>query len=225
MHQKTKPPKLDSYTERQSQHDREYLEAWENAPEEFKREAALMGLSGPEIEDPEALDVKEFNDNYLCTSTTPDMAATLDQYVDIIIEKYGIHHAPLIRNVFADLKVPMNEEVIRERANILGRIAGHLIYMEREKGNMLSRLHALLHAIPRFAAEAGFPSMRASAKVCNVSPEWLRRKRDQWCVLLSIDPPADGVKSAEAKRKYQRNATTNHWRRQKFTARKLERKT
>lgn len=223
MHQKTKPLNHDSYSERQGQHDREYLEAWANAPESFKREAALAGLA-PEVEDPEALDVKEFNDNYLCTSVVIDMAATLDEHVDCIIEKYGTQHATLIRNVFADLKQPMNDEITKERANLLGRIAGYLIYMEREKGNMLSRLHALLHAIPRFAAEAGYPSLRKSATICNVSAEWMRRKRDQWCLLLGIEPPSDGVKSAEAKKKYQRNANTNHWRRQRFSARKLGRK-
>lgn len=220
MHQK---PQDNSYNERQLAHDREYMAAWENAPEEFKREAAMLGLNA-ELEDPEALDVKEFNDNYLCTSITPDMATTLDQYVDILIEKHGSQHAVLIRSIFEDMKIPMNDEITKERANLLGRIAGYLIYMEREKGNILSRLHALLHAIPRFAAEAGFPSMRASAKLCSVSPEWLRRKRDQWCVLLGIEPPSDSVKSAEAKKKYKKNALSNHWRRQKFSARRLERK-
>jgi hypothetical protein len=209
----------DSYIERQQQHNREYMEAWENAPEEFRKEAALRGLN-PELEDPEALDVKEFNDNYLCTAIIPDMAATLDQYVDCVIEKHGIQYAVLIRNVFEDLKIPMNEEITKERANLLGRIAGYLIYMEREKGNMLSRLHALLHAVPRFAQEAGFSSMRASAKACSVSPEWLRRKRDEWCAVLGVDPPSDGVKSDEAKQKYKKNATDNHWRKQKYSVKR-----
>jgi hypothetical protein len=115
-----------------------------------------------------------------------------------------------------DLAEPLRQEHERNKADLLGRIAGNLIYMEREKGNILARIHALIHSIPGYARNAGFSSMRASAKACRVSPEWLRRKRDQWCILLGLEPPAESTKTEEAKGKYSVNATINHWRHQKY---------
>jgi hypothetical protein len=209
-----------TYKDRQSQHDREYAAAWEGAPLEFKKEAAMLGLH-PDIPDSEGM-AMEYNDNYSASAHMPDMAQTVDQYVDHIIEQLGKRYnwspekreqyAIIIRETVSWLKKPMEEELIRNRANLLGRVSCYLV--QDEKGNLRARVHALLHSIPRLAAENGFPSMRASAKVCGVSPEWLRRKRDSWCDLLEIERPACGTKSEEAKLKYRANALKNHWRNQ-----------
>lgn len=201
-----------TYKDRQSQHDKEYAAAWEGAPQEFKREAALMGLH-PEIPDSEGM-AMEYNDTYSANTQIPNMADNLDQHVDCVIEKFGAKFAPFIRAIAHELKKPMDEELVRNRANLLGRVSCYLV--QDEKGNLRARVHALLHSIPRLAAENGFPSMRSSAKVCGVSPEWLRRKRDSWCDLLEIERPANGTKSEEAKLKYRRNALTNHWRNQTY---------
>lgn len=200
------------YTERQTRHDKEYAAAWESAPLEFKKNAAMLGLH-PDIPDTTGM-AMEYNDNYSASAHTPNMADSLDQFVDIVIENFGGQHAAFIRAIANALKKPMEEELVRNRANLLGRVSCYLV--QDEKGNLKARVHALLHSIPRLAAENGFPSMRSSAKVCGVSPEWLRRKRDNWCDLLSIPRPATGTKSEEAKLKYRSNALRNHWRNQKF---------
>lgn len=201
-----------SYKDRQSQHDREYTAAWESAPLEFKREAAMRGIHC-DVPDQTGMAL-EYNDNFATSAHTPDMADAVDQYVDHVIEKLGNQHALLIRTIANELKKPMETELIRSRANLLGRVSCYLV--QDEKGNLKARVHALLHSIPRLAAENGFPSMRASAKVCGVSPEWLRRKRDSWCDLLELERPANGTKSDEAKLKYRSNALSNHWRNQTF---------
>lgn len=201
-----------TYKDRQSQHDREYAAAWEGAPLEFKKQAAMLGLH-PEIPDSEGM-AMEYNDNYSTAAHMPNMADTLDQHVDLVIEKFGSKFAPFIRAIANELKKPMEEELVRNRANLLGRVSCYLV--QDEKGNLRARVHALLHSIPRLATENGFPSMRSSAKICGVSPEWLRRKRDSWCDLLEIERPACGTKSEEAKLKYRANALNNHWRNQTY---------
>jgi hypothetical protein len=215
-----------SYRDRQAHHDHEYAVAWENAPLEFRKQAALLGLHC-DVPDQNGMAL-EYNDNYATSAHTPDMAEKLDQYVDIVIERLGTmykwtpeqraKYAPLIKIIADELRKPMEDELIRSRANLLGRVSCYLI--KDEKGNLKARVHALLHSIPRLAAENGFTSMRASAKVCGVSPEWLRRKRDSWCDLLELERPANGTKSEEAKIKYRANALGNHWRWQPFKAAK-----
>lgn len=201
-----------SYTDRQTQHDKEYAVAWENAPLEFKKNAAMLGLH-PDIPETSGM-AMEYNDNYSATAHSPDMADSLDAFVDCLIEKFGGQHAGFIRAIANELKKPMEDELVRNQASLLNRVAGFLI--QDEKGNLRARVHALLHSIPRMAAENGFPSMRASAKSCGVSPEWLRRKRDNCCDLFSIKRPANGTKSEEAKLKYRANALSNHWRNQTY---------
>jgi hypothetical protein len=211
-----------SYNDRQVRHDREYAAAWESAPSEFKEQAALLGLHC-DVPDQNGMAL-DYNDNFSTSAHTPDMAVAIDDYVDYIIEELGKKYnwsteqrnayALIIRETTAWLRKPMEDELIRSRANLLGRVSCYLV--QDEKGNLRARVHALLHSIPRLAAENGFPSMRASAKVCGVSPEWLRRKRDSWCDLLELERPANGTKSEEAKLKYRANALDNHWRNQTF---------
>lgn len=211
-----------SYTDRQTEHDREYAAAWENAPSEFKKSAALLGLQ-PEIPDTDGM-AMEYNDNYSTAAHIPDMARAVDDFVDQIVEELGNRYnwtieqrranAVIIKETISWLRKPMEDELTRNRANLLGRVSCYLV--QDEKGNLKARVHALLHSIPRLAEENGFPSMRSSAKVCGVSPEWLRRKRDSWCDLLEIKRPASGTKSEEARLKYRHNALNNHWRNQTF---------
>lgn len=145
---------------------------------------------------------------------TPDMASALDTHVDQLVEKHGFENEKLIRAIAKDLQGPMNEEISKNQALTLGRVACYLA--KSEKNNVLARIHALLHSIPRLATMVGFSSMRKSAIECRVSCEWIRRSRDRWCEILELPVPADGRKSEEAKEKYHLNGTTNHWRTQRY---------
>jgi hypothetical protein len=213
-----------SYTDRQTEHDREYAAAWESAPLEFKKNAAMLGLH-PDIPDTAGM-AMEYNDNYSASANIPNMASAIDSFVDQIVEELGqiygwapeqrIFYSAIIKYAVEWVLKPMEEELERNQANLLNRVAAFLIH--DEKGNLSARVHALVHSIPRMATENGFPSMRASAKSCGVSPEWLRRKRDSCCDLFSIKRPANATKSDEARLKYRINALGNHWRNQKFKA-------
>ncbi len=226
------PP--DDYSERQFVNDRSYKKAWENAPEEFKKAAALQGLH-PEVEerDGEALEydptrkdnpIVHEEDRFGTGSYTPDMAEILDTHIDMIVEEHadffagngidGLVLAKFIRLIADRLERPIQTDLLRAQGLMLGRAISYLI--SDENGNILSRIHAVMHALPRLSSINGFPSMRSSAKKCGVSPEWLRRSRDRACEYLGIDPPEEGVKSDAAKEKYRSNSLSNHWRSQKF---------
>ncbi len=220
----------ENYKDRQAQRNREYEDAWKNAPKSFLKKAALAGLH-VDTEQYEGT-TSECTDNedsftpdqanlmpglYDTAAYTPDMAKLIDDYVDEVIEKYGCKHAVFIRAIATDLKKPMELELIKNRSNLLARVCGELI--SNERGNNTASIHALLHTIPRMAGSSGFPSLRSSATKCAVSPEWLRKQRDRWCQLLDIAAPISGTKSAAAKAKYKANALSdNHWRRAKYRA-------
>lgn len=208
-----------NYLDTQDLRDAEARAAWGRAPKGFIRKAAELGINGhdPEGTPGMAMEYDETKSrvnapNHAPSFFTPDMADTLDTITDELIEKYGSEHADLIRNVVEDLKEPMNQEVEKAGAIMLGRIAMYMV--KSETNNIFARCHALLHAIPRLAAKNGFPSMRRSAKECGVSPEWMRRARDWWVSVLGITPPVEGVKSEAAKASYRENGLTNHWRHQ-----------
>lgn len=213
-----------SYTDRQTKHDREYAAAWENAPLEFKKSAALMGLH-PDVPENEGM-AMEYDDNYASSAHMPNMAKAIDDFVDRIVEELSAiynwtmeqrdFYSIIIKFAVEWVQKPMQQELEHSQANLLNRVAAFLI--ADEKGNLRARVHAMVHSIPRMATENGFPSMRASAKSCGVSPEWLRRKRDSCCDLFSIKRPANGTKSDEAKIKYRINALGNHWRNQRYKA-------
>lgn len=217
------------YEERQAARDKEYLQAWDDAPQSFKKEAASLGMDKDlEVRDGMAAgyndgsghrENSEFTPDVadlISYAYTPDMALLIDDYVDQVIEKRGVQHEVFIREIYEDLKKPMHEEAERNRSLLLGRIA--MLLCKNEKGNMNATVHALLHSIPGLAADNGFPSLRSSAKECKVSPEWLRKTRDWWCDNLEIPVPVNGTKSAEAKSKYKANALNNHWRNQRYKA-------
>jgi hypothetical protein len=162
----------------------------------------------------------EFKETLLTSAHTPDMC-DLDTYVDTLVEKYGGSNEKLIRSVAEDLRKPMEEENERCRGMMLGRVVCYLV--RSEANNVLARVHQLLHAIPRLATQMGYGSMRKSARACRVSPEWIKRGRDEACEVIGIPIPTEGQKSQEARDKYRENAKKNHWRNQTFTASKLNR--
>lgn len=211
-----------AYDDIQDKMNAECKAAWLAAPEGFIEEAASLGMK-VDIEDHTGM-AMEYDENLSkvhCPGHTPsfhipDMAETLDTQVDRLIEKYGAENETLIRAITADLKVPMQQEIEKNRALMLGRVAMYLV--KSESNNILARVHQLLHSIPRLAAITGFDSMRKSAKACGVSPEWMRRGRDRFCNELGLPIPAEGRKSDIAKAKYQTAATKHHWRHQKFVA-------
>ena len=213
----SQPQRIDGsrYEYQQDKMDREYDAEWAKAPKSFLKKAAALGIK-PHTEKPSrSMPVEEAMET---VSYTPDMADTIDTQVDLLIEKYG--NEELIRKVVNDLKAPMEMEIVKNRALLLGRVAGFLI--KSETSNIQARAHQLLHAIPLLAEINGYKTMRESARACGVSPEWIVRGRNQWCEALGIPIPQTGKKSAGAIAKYRNNAIVNHWRKKKFGAKKLQ---
>lgn len=205
----------DSYELRQDAMDRKYHQAWEDAPESFKKKVAKLDLKAQSDSVSHAL---PFDEALITVSHVPDMAATIDTEADRMIEKYGAQYEAVIRGVMEDLRVPLAQEIEKNRALLLGRVAGFLI--KSEGCNILARAHQLLHAIPMLAEINGYKTMRESARECHVSPEWMKRGRDKWCKVLGIPIPSAGRKSPEAIEKYRKNGLTRHWRNKKFKAAK-----
>lgn len=173
-----------------------------------------MGI-GPKL-DTQNGQAMEYKEGYVTDCVTPNMADDLDTQIDILLEKYGAHHEEVIRAVVKDLKAPMELEIERSRALMLGRVACYLVKSEHK--NVLARVHQLLHAIPRLAMINGFRSMRASARICGVSAQWIKIGRDNWCEVLGIPIPHESQKTEQAKGKYRANANSNHWRAQRVSA-------
>lgn len=208
---------LVDYEDIKDSQDSRYRKGWENAPPSFKRAAAALGLE-PDVEGNANIGVMEYDEGKSSVQSPghtpsfyiPSMEDTIDTHVDRLIEKYGVQHKAMIMDIAADLQVPMQREIECNRALMLGRVAMYLV--KSETNNIMARVHALLHAIPRLAAINGFGSMRESARACGVSCEWIRRVRNLWCEHLQIPVPEEGTKSIAAKQKYAHNANHNHWR-------------
>ncbi len=210
---------MDQYSDTQSLRDAETKRAWDSAPAGFKRKASELGISyEPEGLPGMAMEYDETKSRlgspgHSPSFYTPD-PASIDTLVDQLVEKYGTENEKLVRAVAEDLKKPMNDEIQKSQALTLFRVA---CCLAKSETNVMPRVHALLHTIPRLAAITGFGSMRQSAKFCRVSCEWIRRQRDRWCDLLELPIPQDGRKSDEAKAKYSANGHKNHWRKQRYS--------
>lgn len=204
------------YDDRQEEHDAEYLKAWKDAPAGFLKSVEESGMKAGAHIDEEA-DAMEYQENFSSCSYTPDMGNLIDTETDRLVEKYGIQHEPMIREIVATMEAPMNAKIEQSRALMLGRVAGYLVKGEAQ--NVLARVHGLLHAVPGLAAANGVKSMRESARECKVSAQWIKLRRDKWCFVLGIMVPPDGTKSEEAKLKYRAAAQLNHWRTQKISGR------
>lgn len=217
MHVPVDPLKGLSYIDRQAHYNRQYQQAWDDASEEFKRQASRIGV---EV-DPESYDgmTMEFQDGFLSSSTTPDMALLIDRKIDELIEKHG--NAQIVLAVVEDLKRPMEAQIKLNRALLLGRVVGELVKCPR--GNVMAMVHSLMHAIPRMAGANGYKSMRESATRCGVSVEWIRKVRVQWSEKLGIPIPIENQKSVAACKKYKEIADNHHWRKKKPSQKDLSR--
>lgn len=204
-------PDETNYEAKQQAHSAEYRKEWDRAPESWKKKVAELGLS-PETETMSA--AVEIHEGSSTMSYTPDMAATIDTHLDLIIETIGFKYEPIIRKTAEMLMLPMAREIEMERGMMLGRVTGFIL--KADKRNALARVHQILHAIPRLAAANGFPTMRASARECGCSVEWIKRGRDECCTALQIPIPVEGTKSAIAKVRYKMKAKMDHWRLRKF---------
>ena len=196
---------------RQEARDQRYRESWSQAPESFRLQASAAGI-GPHIERQGA--AIAFEEDYASASYTPDVAAAIDSTLDMLIEKHG--NPELVKAIVASLEEPMRRESERTQAGIVARVVCYIV--KGEKGNVLARIHGLMHAIPRLAAAEGFGSMSQSAIACGVSREWMKQMRDFWCDTLAIPVPKEGTKSEDAKRKYRDIAIRRHHTRRKLTA-------
>ena len=118
----------------------------------------------------------------------------------------------MIVGVIEKMIEPIKESLDRDRAQMISTIVG--VLARCQASNIMARIHQLMHAIPRLALLNGFSSMNKSAQACNVSREWVRRGRDEWCLKLGLPIPAEGRKSIKAKTL----ASTAHWRAKKAAA-------
>lgn len=199
----------ENYAFRQAALDREYAKAWEEAPEEWKRQASKMSISAA-VPSYQSMSL-EYQEAYVhgnASDHMPDM--DIDSFVDLLIERHGGEFAEVIKAVADDYRKIIIYETERMRSLLLARVTAVLV--QAGSKNAQARIHGLMHSIPRLASANGFQSMRASAKACGVSVEWIRKSRDAWCSELELPVPVEGRKSAEAKAKYKANSETNHWR-------------
>ena len=204
----------DDYSSRQSAMDHEYREAWENAPEDFKVQATAAHLT-PHVDDKEG-HAMEFEANYASAGYTIDIAAALDSQVDELCEIHGDKARKIIQDVVDRLVDLADKKVEQNNSLKLARVV--MMLVSGGKKNVLAKVHSLMHAVPRLAIPCGFSSMRASARECAVSQTWIANGRKQFCEMLEIPIPSDSTKSDEAKEKYRKTATTNHWRNQRFAS-------
>jgi len=198
-----------SYEVIQAARDREYQKAWEDAPKSFLNAAGKEGLIA-NVEAPSR--AMEFDNNRSETSYTTSMPDCIDSLIDQLVEKYGTKNEKLVRAIAADMKKPLEREIEQNQALSMGRILFYLV--KSETRNIKASVFAALHAIPRLAASNGMQSMRESARSCGVSPEWMRRSRNEVCNVLELPIPTESQKKTEAKIKYSKNGITNHWRHQ-----------
>jgi hypothetical protein len=198
-----------SYTISQTVKDAQYKQFWDNAPPEFLEEARKAGI-GPQVDGISS--AMEYDDNHEATSVNVQMPSEIDTFIDHLIERHGIENAAVVRAVADDLKRIMDIEIERNRALSLGRMLFYLV--KSETRNIKASLYAAMHSIPRLAAANGMLSMRDSARACGVSPEWIRRSRDEICNILQIPIPSESTKSVDARAKYAMNGRSNHWRKQ-----------
>lgn len=192
------------------------MQAWSEAPESFKKKAEAAGLKPHIDEESHAVNYEE---DWSSGSYTPDMAEEIDTFIDMLVERHPGNEA-LVRSIAACMMEPMKAEADKQAALATARIACYLV--KTEKGYLLARVHALLHAIPRLALVNGLSSMRHSARECGLSVEWVRRSRNQWCDILGIKAPLEGTKPEECCKKLKQAALTRHWRNQKFIVKPIQ---
>jgi|LakMenEpi03Aug12_release.lakeMendotaPanAssembly.Ray.scaffolds.fasta_scaffold00471_104 hypothetical protein len=193
----------------QDRRDSEYRKAWQDAPESFKRSAGSLGIEAdPERRTGVAMAFDEARDT---VSHTPDFAEQIDSTVEKLIERHG--NESLVREIVASLEEPMKMESYRTQAGAIIRVVSWLIMCP--KGNARARIHGVMHSIPGLPQSSNIRSLRESAKICGVSPEWMKQARDQACEWLGLPVPANEKKSEEAKAKYRLRP---HWRHAKVKA-------
>lgn len=206
--------------ETQRRADARYLKAWDEMPAPMRDRITARGIKGPDTgRDPapdrgrkevvgREHDITEDLETH--AGTEVDFAAACDTLADQIMEQF----APLTPKQAEELAKFMAERAdaaLKEQGAIfLARIVGFFLL---SSDNLTARAHGLAHAA-RMSRRNGLGSLRDSAKVCNVSHEWMRKVAWKWCELLGL-PPLENAKSPEAKKAYSEDKKTNHWRNRK----------
>lgn len=209
--------KRDDYEFRQDAHDREYRQAWKDNPDfalKAGKSGILMDADGRESS------AMPFEEATMATSYLLDMADALDTHVDRCVEKFGYQNEKLIREVADFLKLPMEIEIEKNRALLLGRTVSTLL--DGGPCKVMAKIHGLLHAIPGLAKHHNISSMTQSAKMTGTSKEWISQMREKWCYNLAIPIPSENRKSQEAIEKYRAAQKANHWRRRSFVYKNTE---
>jgi hypothetical protein len=210
------------YEVRQRSGDAEYMEAWKALSPEQLAELKANGIAGPDCGRENApdhgrvivgreKDILETCDHMPGMSENPDIAEAVDKLPEKLREEFGLS-VPQSEKVAAFLDARVHEATVQTHSLLLARIVGFFLSGGE---NLQARAHGLAHAVPRLAALSGYPSLRASAKACAVSVEWISRVREKWCRLLGMPIPEESTKSASAIAKYSELQTTQHWRTRK----------
>ena len=196
--------------EDQDRRDDEYEKAWKDAPESFLKSAGKLGMKAEPERRAGSCSIA-FEEGRDTVSHTPDFAEYIDSTVEKLIEKHG--NEKLVREIVASLEEPMKLESYRTQAGAIIRVVSWKL--QCPKGTARARIHGVMHSIPGLPQSANIRSLRESAKICNVSPEWMKQARDQACEWLGLPVPANEKKSDEAKAKYR---LRTHWRHAKVEA-------
>jgi hypothetical protein len=177
--------------ERQGALDRQYVEAFKELPPGLRAQMESLGIKGPclDREAPEggrlviarAGDASELYEGRLAERV--DFAASVDKLADELAERFQVA-APTAARLAAFMEQRIREAGEQRISLALARIVGFFLTGSE---NLQARAHGLAHAC-RMASINGFPSLRRSAEVCNVSVEWLRRVAWKWCALLNLTP-------------------------------------
>jgi len=210
------------YDLRQRARDAAYLDAWKLLTAGQIAALKARGITGPDCGRESApdhgkvivgreKDIVETCDHMPGMSETPDMATAVDRLPERLREDFGLSEDQS-KKVAAFLDSRVHEATVQTHSLLLARIVGFFLSGGE---NLQARAHGLAHAVPRLAALSGYPSLRASAKACSVSVEWISRVREKWGRLLGMPIPEESTKSASAIAKYSELQTTQHWRTRK----------
>jgi hypothetical protein len=210
-----------SYEDRQRVRDEEYCKAWEALPPSKREQLLNHGLTADCDRDPapdrgrrEVVGREHDASEDLEThgGVEVDYAEACDSLADKIQQEFGPMSRDQAERIAAFMAERAQAALIEQSSLILARIVGFFLL---SSDNLQARAHALAHAA-RMAARNGLRSLRHSAEVCGVSPEWMRKVAWKWVEQLGL-PPLEGAKSEEAREAYSKDKKTNHWRTKKCT--------
>ena len=218
----------DHEIQRQYMRDTEYRRAWEALTPEQVAEMAAVGIKSHDCDREPApyrgervIVGRDGDIGTLCDRSggvEVDFAGSVDKLSDHLAEDFGVTRLQAVK-LAAFIEARTKDALTERSALLLARIVGFFLI---GSDNLQARAHGLAHAA-RMARRNGLLSLRHSAKLCGVSPEWMRRVAWRWCDTLDL-PPLEDAKSPAARASYRHDKLTNHHRTKKCTTTKPQNK-